>query len=152
MESVPYSIFIVGKNRGRGVYRVLSKKRNNIYYFSSEEDCLKSLKPHTRIVIIEDSSKSMALLEELRKFPMIYRIFLSNQKSFSNMVNVVRRGACDYILKDSYLYFSILRSIKKVDGINFNIEPSSQVYFDTCSLKEYYPVRFRIANWISRVK
>ena len=48
--------------------------------------------------------------------------------------------------------FEILRSIKKVDGINFNIEPSSQVYFDTCSLKEYYPVRFRIANWISRVK
>lgn len=152
MENLSYSIFVVGKNRGKGVYRILSKKKKNVYHFTSEEECLKSLTSHTRIVIIEDSLKSMSLLEELSKLPTIYTIFMSNHKGFSYILSVIRKGICDYIIKDSYLYYSILKSIKKAERTCEYQLLSSPVYFDTCSLKESYPIRFKIANWLSSIK
>lgn len=152
MKNVAYSIFIVGKNRGKGVYRVLSKKRKNVYYFNSEEECLKSLKSDTRIIIIEDSPKSMFLLEELRKLPLIHTIFLSNLKGFPHVINAIRRGVCDYIIKDSYLYYSILKSINKAERTNEAIVLSGQEYFNTCSLIESFPIRFKIARWLGYVK
>ena len=149
MKKIENTIYIVGRRRAKGVFRKLNKRRQNVHYFKEEILCSNSLNCNTRIVIMEESHNSAILLDELKKHPKIHIIFLSNNTSFIHVIKTVRKGVTDYILKDAFLFYSILKSIKKSENINDFAKHSKRVYFDTCDFKNSSPVGFKIAKWFS---
>lgn len=150
MENSDFNIFIVGQYKAKRVYNNLKKTRKNTYFLKKEKDYIQAGDNNQfRIFIIEESENSMQFLEEIASYPRSHIIYLSNNKSYINVVHAISKGVTDYIYKDSYLFYSILKSIQKSEKFNKESVSNRQIYFDTCAIRRSYPLKFIFAKWLS---
>ncbi|MGY8927153.1 MAG: hypothetical protein ACKVJC_07640 [Flavobacteriales bacterium] len=147
MSKNSVNIIIVGGFKAFGVYRSLAKMYQNVRFFRNEKDCLKSFDYSVDILIIDQSLEISDLLMEVRNSSKkSHVIYLSNSRKFMPFLKALQKGANDYILKDSYLYSSVRRAVRRVINNNKNGR-----FIDTCGLKKSYPIRYRLASWTHKL-
>jgi len=91
----------------------------NICNFDSGEDCLLNLEQYRPAIIILDYKlKNMNGVNVLqyvkRNFPEIYVIVITEQKNIHTAVEIMKRGAFDYIPKSQTSLHELTHSIEKV--------------------------------------
>lgn len=147
MSNNSVNIVIVGGFKAFGVYRSLAKMYQNARFFRNEKDCIKSLDDSVDILIIDQSLEVSDLLMKVRNNSnQSHVIYLSNSRKFMPFLRAIQKGANDYILKDSSLYWSVRRAVRRV----INNKKNGQ-FIDTCGLKKSYPIRFRLASWTHKL-
>lgn len=107
-DSVVYKDLLVGF--------LTSKGFKNLKTFKSAEEALKSIHLKPDIVVLDYSFDGITGLELMRKVqeehPEIEFIFLSGQNDVEVAVNIMRRGAGDYIVKNEKAPENLLHSIE----------------------------------------
>jgi FixJ family two-component response regulator len=92
-----------------------SKKFKNIKTFKTGEECLKSMHLKPDIIVLDYSFQGITGLELMRKIqnthPETEFIFLSGQNDVEVAVNIMKRGAADYIVKNEKAPENLVRSI-----------------------------------------
>ena len=91
----------------------------NISNFDSGEDCLLNLEHHHPFIIILDYKlKNMDGVNVLqyvkRNFPEIYVIVVTEQKNIHTAVDIMKRGAFDYIQKSQTSLEELRSAIQRV--------------------------------------
>src|ERR1035437_5696830 len=91
----------------------------NISNFDSGEDCLLNLEHHHPFIIILDYKlKNMDGVNVLqyvkRNYPEIYVIVITEQKNIHTAVNIMRKGAFDYIQKSQTSLDELKHAIRKI--------------------------------------
>lgn len=141
-----FEIAIVGGNKAFRIYRLMLNSYENVNFFKNENDLIKSLNRHHQIIIIEESLDSSKLLSQLRKDANTHVIYLSSRKRFGAIFRALRNGVNDYILKDSYLYYSVQQSVVCIIKLD---KSRSKPFIDSCGLMEMYPIRFKLAGMLA---
>ena len=81
-------------------------------------DCLSNLNQNPDIIFLEHNLHDITGLEVLRKIkrydPNIFVIFISSQENIKIVVDILKYGAFDYIIKEQDVCEKIERVIKKV--------------------------------------
>lgn len=107
-DSVVYKDLLVGF--------LTSRRYNNLKTFKSGEEALKSMHLKPDIVVLDYSFDGITGLELMRKVqedhPEIDFIFLSGQNEVEIAVNIMKRGAADYIVKNEDAPETLVRSIE----------------------------------------
>lgn len=150
MKNDEVKIFIIGGHRAWEIYTSLSRKYKYVYYFMDELAYSNQFRLLPQILIIEESEKSMGILNQIKTHAHVNTIYLSNNTRFSHVFSMIRKGVADYILKDSLLYYSIQESVKRAIELPVNLSDSKskRLFFDSCALKKRYPLRFKLANFL----
>src|ERR1035437_6404816 len=91
----------------------------NISNFDSGEDCLLNLEHHHPFIIILDyklkNMDGVNVLEYVkRNFPEIYVIVVTEQKNIHTAVDIMKRGAFDYIQKSQTSLEELRSAIQRV--------------------------------------
>lgn len=107
-DSVVYKDLIVGYLTSRGF--------NKLKTFKSGEEALKLMHLKPDIVVLDYSFDGITGLELMRKVqdehPEIDFVFLSGQNDVNVAVNIMKRGASDYIVKNDKAPENLLHSIE----------------------------------------
>ena len=107
-DSVVYKDLLVGF--------LTSKGYKNLKTFKSGEEALKSMHLKPDIVVLDYSFEGITGLELMRKVqndhPEIEFVFLSGQNDVEVAVNIMKRGAADYIIKNDQAPNHLIRSIE----------------------------------------
>lgn len=142
MKNEEIKIFIIGGFRAFSVYNSLCKEYKQVYYFKNEEAYAKRSEAHPNVLIIEDSKKSIGILNDLKSNGHIHTIYFSNNINFKHVFRIMRTGVTDYILRDSCLCYSIHQSVKKLRGLS----KDERVFIDSCELKKRFRLKFKMIN------
>lgn len=150
MKNDTVNIFIVGGLSARGVYSTLSKKYKHVYYFKDEVGYSQQFQLLPQILILEESDTSLGILNQIKLHTHVNAIYLSDKRGFRHAFMMIKRGVADYILKDTFLNFSIQQSVNKAMELSENISCTStkKLFFDSCALKKRYPFRFKLAKFL----
>ena len=148
MKNSINNIVIIGGSRTKSAFKSLSNKYQQVYHFKDELTYAKSFKTPPQILIIEESEKSTYILNQVKSNPCINVIYLSNNKGFGHAFLMIRKGVVDYILKDSFLNYSIQQSVKRAIALpsDLNLSTTKRFFIDTCALNKRYPVRFKLTK------
>ena len=107
-DSMVYKDLIVGYLTSRGF--------NKLKTFKSGEEALKLMHLKPDIVVLDYSFEGITGLEFMRKVqdehPRIDFVFLSGQNDVNVAVNIMKRGAADYIVKNDKAPENLLHSIE----------------------------------------
>lgn len=107
-DSVIYKDLIVGY--------LQQKKFTNLKTFKNGEECLKSIHEKPDIIVLDYSFEGITGLELMKKIqldhPEIDFIFLSGQNDVEVAVNIMKKGAADYIVKNEKAPQNLLNSIE----------------------------------------
>ncbi|SRR6056297_1434107 len=107
-DSIVYKDLIVGY--------LQSQKFKNLKTFKTGEECLKAIHLKPDIIVLDYSFEGITGLELMRKIqkehPETDFIFLSGQNDVEVAVNIMKRGATDYIVKNNKAPQNLLRSIE----------------------------------------
>lgn len=107
-DSVIYKDLIVGY--------LQQKKFTNLKTFKNGEECLKSVHQKPDIIVLDYSFEGITGLELMKKIqldhPEIDFIFLSGQNDVEVAVNIMKKGAADYIVKNEKAPQNLLNSIE----------------------------------------
>jgi len=107
-NSVVYKDLIVGYLTSHGF--------NKLKSFKNGEEALKSMHMKPDIVVLDYSFEGISGLELMRKVqdehPAIDFVFLSGQNDVNVAVNIMKRGAADYIVKNDKGPENLLHSIE----------------------------------------
>jgi FixJ family two-component response regulator len=107
-DSVVYKDLLVGYLSSHGY--------KNLKTFKSGEAALKSIHLKPDILVLDYSFEGITGLELMRKVqndhPEIEFVFLSGQNDVEVAVNIMKRGAADYIVKNDQAPEHLIRSIK----------------------------------------
>tara|TARA_B110000305_G_scaffold241844_1_gene317859 strand:+ start:1345 stop:1812 length:468 start_codon:yes stop_codon:yes gene_type:complete len=147
-------IFIVGGARGIGVYTSLKKKYVEVRYFRNEEDCIAAVHLNPDILIVDENLKksdSMQFLCSIKAMSNAHILFLSKDRHFNHVRKAFKYGASDYVLKDSYLYYSVHQFINRVLRQTNHLTHDISSY--DCRQKSAFslshPVKFRLYQWFT---
>jgi DNA-binding NarL/FixJ family response regulator len=147
-------IFVVGGARGIGVYTSLKKKYVEVRYFRNEEDCIGAIHLNPDILIVDEDLKEsdpMQFLSSIKDLSNAHVLFLSKDKHFNHIRKAFTSGASDYVLKDSYLYYSVHQFINRVlrqtNGLTHDI--SSYDCREESAFRLIHPVKFRLYQWFT---
>jgi DNA-binding NtrC family response regulator len=117
------SVYIVEDNPSYSfmlTYNLEHEFNFNISNFDSGEECLLNLEIHNHpaIIILDYKLKNMdgiSVLQYVKQnFPEIYVIVLTEQKNISIAINIMKRGAFDYLQKSKTSLDELRNSIYKV--------------------------------------
>lgn len=93
-----------------------SHNYNKLKTFKSGEEALKSMHLKPDIVVLDYSFEGITGLELMRKVqnehPEIDFVFLSGQNDVNVAVNIMKRGAADYVVKNDKAPENLLHSIE----------------------------------------
>ena len=107
-DSVVYKDLIVGYLKSHGF--------NHLESFKTGEEALKSMYKKPDIVVLDYSFEGITGLELMKKVqnehPEIDFVFLSGQNDVSVAVNIMKRGAADYIVKNDKAPENLMHSIE----------------------------------------
>jgi FixJ family two-component response regulator len=109
-DSLVYKDLIVGYLK--------SKKFKNLKTFKTGEECLKSIHLKPDVIVLDYSFDGITGLELMWKvqadYPETDFIFLSGQNDVEVAVNIMKRGATDYIVKNDKAPQKLLHSIEYI--------------------------------------
>jgi DNA-binding NtrC family response regulator len=116
------SVFIVEDNPTYSFmlsYNLEQEFNFNISSFDSGEDCLLNIEQQRPAIIILDyklkNMDGVSVLQYVkRNYPEIYVIVLTEQKNISTAVNIMKRGAFDYLQKSKTSLDELRNSIYKI--------------------------------------
>jgi two-component system, NtrC family, response regulator AtoC len=95
-----------------------SKEYNNISSYYSGEECLEKLLRKPDIVLQDFELPGMNGIETMKlikkKYPYSIFIFLSGQSNISIVVDAMKQGAYDYIVKNAFAKEDALNKIKNI--------------------------------------
>ncbi|MBK5285712.1 MAG: sigma-54-dependent Fis family transcriptional regulator [Bacteroidia bacterium] len=127
--SVTYKVFIVEDDEflGNLIKKTLEKINDaEVYLFAEPEDCLKNLHLNPDVITIDyylPGMNGLEMMEKIRNYNnTINCIIVSGQEKVEVVLDVYKKGAVDYIMKD--------------DNAVANLENSVQKIFDTLRLKK----------------
>ena len=107
-DSVVYRDLIVGYLTSHGF--------NRLKTFKSGEETLKSMHMKPDIIVLDYSFEGISGLELMKKVqnehPEIDFVFLSGQNDVNVAVNIMKRGASDYIVKNDKAPENLMHSIE----------------------------------------
>ena len=148
MKKNEINIYIIGGRKAKKVYEILLLRYKKVTYFSDEEVLIHQFKNVPQILILEESNKSKKILKQVKSFLTIKTIYLSNNSRFTHFLRIVNEGVTDYIVNDSYVYFSIQKSINKITELTeyINAPLKKKYLIDTLSFNKKYPLLFKIAS------
>ena len=117
-----FSVFIVEDNPTYSFmlsYNLEQEFNFNISSFDSGEDCLLNIEQQRPTIIILDyklkNMDGVSVLQYVkRNYPEIYVIVLTEQKNISTAVNIMKRGAFDYLQKSKTSLDELRNSIYKI--------------------------------------
>ena len=117
-----FSVFIVEDNPTYSFmlsYNLEQEFNFNISSFDSGEDCLLNIEQQRPAIIILDyklkNMDGVSVLQYVkRNYPEIYVIVLTEQKNISTAVNIMKRGAFDYLQKSKTSLDELRNSIYKI--------------------------------------
>lgn len=121
-----YKVFIVDDEKMIHLMlkKQLSEQENlDLHYYENGEEALEALKEEPDMVILDFHMDSeidgamngqQTLMKIKEKAPEVQVIMLSSQEDVSTAVNVLKRGAVDYVVKNKVFPVHTLNSVKKV--------------------------------------
>lgn len=144
------NIVVIGGRRAQSAYSSLSKKYEHVYYFKDETVYSSSINLLPEILIIEESEKSISILKQLKFNAHVNVIYLSNNKGFGHAFSMVRKGVVDYILKDSFLNYSIQQSVRRAFELpkSSSDSMSKRLFIDSSALNKRFPLRFKLVKFL----
>ena len=148
-------IVIVGGTRGKRVALWLKRKYTNVKYFKNEEHCLQFIKQKPDILIVDESLRgpnALNFLNSVREVSNTHILFLSSDSHFRHIMKVFKLGASEYIIKDSYLYYSINKFIERFLDVTDGL--SQEITYYECRnespLKFLHPFKFKLLQYLTR--
>ena len=148
-------IFILGGVRAFGVFVSLRKKYKHVSYFSNQEECLKLIHRVPDILIVDESLKDcnpMSFIGSIKRVCNAHILYLSNDRHFTHIIRAFNSGASDYIIKDSYLCYSIHKTVYRL--LKRTNDLSTQISTYDCrnesALRFVYPFKFKIFQRLTR--
>ena len=150
-------IFVFGGARAMTAYVNLRRRHKSVRYFRSKSECdFKRESPPDVVIIDEDISSydQLKSLRALRQYGDFHIIYLSRNKRFTNIVKAFNLGATDYIIKDSYLYFTINNSLDQLLELKMCSSGfvSNEKAREISSIKLLYPRCFKMYQWFVSFK
>lgn len=148
-------IFVIGGARSMAVYISLLKSYESIKYFRNLDECKKMTQTTPDVLILDEDLREndrFCSLRSIDQFSSAHIIYMSEANHFSHIVKAFKLGASDYIIKDAYLYYSINRSVDRLLRLTSKSEGRVSNYDcrETSAIKNIYPFRFKIYQWLSR--
>jgi DNA-binding NtrC family response regulator len=100
-------------------YKLEQEYNFNIHNFDSGEDCLMNIdQHHPAIIILDYKLKKMSGVNVLNyvklNYPEVYVIVVTEQKNIHTAIDIMRKGAFDYIQKSKTSMDDLRNSIYKV--------------------------------------
>jgi two-component system OmpR family response regulator len=97
---------------------------NEIYVFSTGEECLKHLPENPDVIILDyylntvhkDAANGMEILQVIKKhYPGIHVIMLSSQEHYAIALQTLQQGAGQYVIKDENAFGKIVSLIRELN-------------------------------------
>lgn len=91
---------------------------SDMTYFSNGKDCLDNLNQNPDIVFLDHDMDGITGFEVLKKIktynPNIYVIMISGQNNINTIVNAIKYGAFDFLIKDQIVCEKLTAIINKI--------------------------------------
>ncbi len=128
-------IFVIDKNKN---YRHLvvnalqAFNLKNILTFSEAKQSLAAIKQHPDLVILEheldDDLNGLEMMKNTRmKFPSTEFIFLSSKNDTALVVEAIKWGAADYIIKSKFALSNLMSRVEKILQFRSKMEKSQRL-------------------------
>lgn len=142
----PVRIFVVEDEpmyRRMVKYTMELNPDHEVHVFENAQDCLKNLHLNPKIITMDYSLPDMdgdQLLEEIRKYDANIRVLiLSGQKDISTAIDLLKKGASDYLTKDNETQERLLNSIQL-------LKENSSLMEEISTLKKELTVKYKFEN------
>ena len=120
----PFNFFIVDDDvfcAKMHKQHLLSLGYRNIKCFSNGIDCLNNLNQNPDIIFLDHNIDGITGLEVLKGIkyynPNIYVIMVSGQQNINIVIDALKHGAFDYIIKDNLVYDKMTLIINKISSV-----------------------------------
>lgn len=148
-------IFIVGGRRGisKLMLESLKLRYSDVSYFRNSGDCQKVLDQNPDILILKDTlkiDKQFDFLKSVKRDTKAHVIYLSRDTHFMHVKKILKKGALDIIVNDSYANYAVNKSIERILELTDNLKNNitTKECFYSSSIKSRFPYRFGLLQMI----
>lgn len=108
---------------------LLNLNYTDITYYNNGNDCLNNLDQNPDIIFLDHNMEDITGFEVLKKIkrqnPNIYVVMISGQENIKTVVDALRYGAFDYIIKDSIVSERMNLIITKIIKVKEELKKSN---------------------------
>ena len=127
-----FKIFLLDSNMfSLNIYQqhLINLGYKDILIFYNENDCLDNLSQHPDIIFIDHGINPVSGVDILRKIkrinPDIYVIFFASLEDTESVVNILRHGAFDFIVRGDNDFKTLDNVIMKVHRVKVLLEKNN---------------------------